>query len=61
MLEPANYNKYFGPRVSIAQQIENKKTMGIDNVELIHDPTMDTTEKISFPDDKSPIKIRRGK
>jgi len=35
--------------------------MGIDNVELIHDPTMDTTEKISFPDDKSPIKIRRGK
>jgi len=33
--------------------------MGIDNVELIHDPTMDVTEKISFPE--GAVKIRRGR
>jgi hypothetical protein len=46
VLEPANYNKYFGPRVSIEQQIENKKTMGIHNVELIHDPTLLSKEQL---------------
>jgi hypothetical protein len=44
VLEPDNYKKYF--QCSVDDQIGFLKTMGIENVELVHDPTIESYVRI---------------
>ena len=47
VLDPDNYKRYF--QCSVADNIEYLKVMGWENVELIHDPTIERYVKIEFP------------
>jgi hypothetical protein len=47
VLRPIDYKKYF--ECSIDEQIGYLKAMGLENVELVHDPSIERIEKIVFP------------
>lgn len=49
ILEPDNYNRYFGKNIPEKQREENAKTMNIENLELVHDPTIERTARVEIP------------
>jgi hypothetical protein len=50
VLDPDNYKKYF--QCSTEENIGYLRAMGIENVELVHDPTIEKYVRIEF--EKSP-------
>ena len=57
VLSPDNYKKYF--QCSITDQIGYLKAMGLENVELVHDPTLERTVRIEFPKSAEQIRLEK--
>lgn len=47
VLRPIDYKKYF--ECSVDEQVGYLRAMGLENVELVHDPSIERIEKIVFP------------
>jgi len=57
ILSPDNYKKYF--QCSVTEQIGYLKAMGLENVELVHDPTLERTVRIEFPKSAEQIRLEK--
>jgi hypothetical protein len=60
ILDFDNFDRYFGKKVSEAQKIENAKTMAVEGIEIVHDPSREQTVRVEIPE-SAELKFRKGK